>query len=66
MVLESRKFVVLASVKNSGHRRRMGVKVSVAGAASVTASASSQASVSLQEMVKLSWKALPESPLEPA
>lgn len=54
MVLESRKFFVLSSVKKSGHRRRMGVKVAVAGAASVTASASLQASVSLQEMMNFS------------
>ena len=54
MVLDAREFFVLSSVKNSGHRRRMGVKVLVAGAASVAASASLQASVSLQETMKLS------------
>ena len=44
----------------------VGVKVLVTGAASVTARALSQSEVSLHETMKLSCKALPESPLEPA
>lgn len=52
--LSPRRFLVRGSVKNKGQRRRVGVKLSVMGAASVTARAFLQASVSLQEMMNFS------------